>query len=89
MKTLKAPASDPGLSSSDVASAIGADRGPATVESRGDLAIENLALLKRETPRPRLRKADRAFWVFLEWWWYRWRDALIIVKPEMSATLKK
>lgn len=60
----------------------------ATVRSRGDLAIENLALrqqlaiLKRERPRPRLSKTDRAFWVLLQRWWCRWRDAVVIVKPD-------
>ena len=58
-----------------------------TVKSRGDLAIENLALrqqlaiLKRKTPRPRLGKADRAFWVLLQRWWHRWRDAVTSPTP--------
>ena len=60
----------------------------AIVKSRGDLAVENLALrqqlviLKRKTPRPRLTKVDRAFWVLLQLWWHRWRAAVIIVKPD-------
>jgi len=60
----------------------------APVRSRGDLAIETLALrqqlaiLKCKTPRPRLSKTDRAFWVLLQRWWHRWRDAVIIVKPD-------
>ena len=60
----------------------------AIVKSRGDLAVENLALrqqlviLKRKTPRPRLTKIDRAFWVLLQLWWHRWRAAVIIVKPD-------
>jgi hypothetical protein len=53
-----------------------------------DLALENLALrqqpatFKRRHPRPRLRSADRLFWVWLSKIWAGWREALIIVKPE-------
>jgi hypothetical protein len=49
---------------------------------------ENLALrqqlivFKRRCPRPRLRKADRLFWLCLSNTWKDWRRALIIVKPE-------
>ncbi len=53
-----------------------------------DLALENLALrqqlvvFKRRHPRPRLRPADRLFWVWLSTVWSGWRDTLMIVKPE-------
>ena len=56
--------------------------------SREDLALENLALrqqvavLKRENPRPKTRWSDRAFWVGLRSFWSNWINALIIVKPE-------
>ena len=40
-----------------------------------------LAVLKRKTPRPRLRQLDRWFWVLLSKFWPEWRDALVIVKP--------
>lgn len=52
-----------------------------------EIALENLALrqqltvLKRRCPRPRLRKADRLFWLCLSRTWKDWRRALIIVKP--------
>ena len=52
------------------------------------LALENLALrqqlavLKRGTRRPKLTHVDRAFWSVLSCLWSRWRDALIVVKPE-------
>src|ERR1700730_8511214 len=55
---------------------------------RGDLALENLALrqqlavLSRRHPRPRLTSVDRFFWVMLRRVWARWTDALIIVKPD-------
>ncbi len=56
--------------------------------SREDLALENLALrqqvavLKRENPKPKIRWFDRAFWVGLRSFWLNWINALIIVKPE-------
>ncbi len=58
--------------------------------SRATLRLENIALrqqvavLNRERPRPRLRlrPLDRVFWVFLSRLWPRWKDALVIVKPE-------
>ncbi|MCZ6841144.1 MAG: hypothetical protein O7G13_17940, partial [Alphaproteobacteria bacterium] len=57
------------------------------VLSRATSQLENIALrqqvavLKRETPRPRLRPLDRVFRVFLCRLWPRWKDALVIVKP--------
>jgi hypothetical protein len=56
--------------------------------SRSDLALEILALrqqvavLKRKQPRPKLNSFDRLFWTTLRHWWSRWRDVLVIVKPE-------
>jgi transposase InsO family protein len=56
--------------------------------SRYHLGLEILALrqqlgvLKRKHPRPRLRKVDRLFWIFLRRIWPAWINALIIVKPE-------
>ncbi|MFN3078204.1 MAG: helix-turn-helix domain-containing protein, partial [Alphaproteobacteria bacterium] len=56
--------------------------------SRAALQMENLALrqqvaaLKRQTPRPRLGFWDRLFWVILFRLWSMWRDVLVIVKPE-------
>ena len=58
------------------------------VLSRATLQLENIALrhqvavLKRERPRPWLRPLDRVFWVFLSRLWPRWKDALVIVKSE-------
>jgi putative transposase len=52
------------------------------------LAIENLArrqqvaVFKQSVKRPKLRPRDRVFWVWLSWFWPRWRSALIIVQPE-------
>jgi transposase InsO family protein len=59
-----------------------------TFLSRASPHLENLALrqqvavLKRERRRPWLQTLDRLFWVILSRLWRRWRDALVIVKPE-------
>jgi len=56
--------------------------------SRGDTALEVLALrqqvavLKRKRPCPRLNRLDRLFWTTLRQLWSRWTDVLVIVKPE-------
>ncbi len=60
----------------------------ALFRGRSRLALENLALrqqlaiLRHKAPRPRLRRADRAFWVILARVWDQWRSALILVRPE-------
>jgi len=54
--------------------------------TRADLQTEILALrhqilvLQRENPKPKLKPADRRFWVALSQFWSRWRGALWIVK---------
>ena len=56
--------------------------------SRRDTALEVLALrqqvavLKRKRPRPKLNSLDRLFWTTLHRFWSRWSDVLVIVKPE-------
>ena len=56
--------------------------------SRSDTALEVLALrqqvavLKRKRPRPKLNSLDRLFWTTLRHLWSRWTDVLVIVKPE-------
>jgi hypothetical protein len=58
------------------------------LRSRTDTAVEILALrqqvavLKRKRPRPPLNSVDRLFWTTLRRFWSRWRDVLVIVKPE-------
>ena len=53
-----------------------------------EIALENLvlrqqlAVMKRRCPRPRLRRADRLFWVWLSRIWPHWRKALLLVRPE-------
>jgi hypothetical protein len=59
-----------------------------SLKSQRELALQNLALrqqlavLKRKTQRPKLRKVDRAFWVALLRLWTGWQHALVLVKPE-------
>ena len=43
---------------------------------------QQVAILKRERPRPSLRMIDRLFCVILARLWPGWREALVIVKPE-------
>jgi hypothetical protein len=56
--------------------------------SRTVLALEILALrqqvaiLKRKRPRPKLSRMDRLFWTALRNVWSRWAEVLLIVKPE-------
>src|SRR6267143_384850 len=56
--------------------------------SRGNLVLENLtlrqqlAVLKRRHPRPRLGLFDKLFWVIARRVWSAWKESLIIVTPE-------
>jgi hypothetical protein len=58
------------------------------LRGRTDTALEVLALrqqvavLKRRRPRPPLSVLDRLFWTVLRETWARWKDVLVIVKPE-------
>jgi putative transposase len=55
--------------------------------SRSDLLIENLALRQQvavltvKRPRPRMRAADRFFWVALRRFWPRWKEVLVVIQP--------
>lgn len=56
--------------------------------SRRNILLENLALrqqlitLKRKHPKPRLSDFDRLFWSMVRLTWSKWKEALVIVKPE-------
>src|SRR5580765_4548976 len=56
--------------------------------TRSDTALEVLALrqqlavLKRKRPRPKLKSLDRLFWTGLRQCWSRWTDVLVLVKPD-------
>jgi putative transposase len=43
---------------------------------------QQLAVIKRPCPRPRLRRAERWFWIWLSRVWSNWRRPLLIVRPE-------
>ena len=43
---------------------------------------QQLGVLQRKNPRPRLDAWDRLFWVALRRLWSRWAEVLIIVKPD-------
>jgi putative transposase len=57
------------------------------IRTQRSLVLENLALrhqlavLQRTVPRPRLRTADRLFWVLLSRLWAGWNDAISVVQP--------
>src|ERR1700730_10102660 len=60
----------------------------AAVRPKGGLLPDNLCLrqqvwvLQRSKPRPRLKDADRRFWVLACRWFVGWRMSVLIVKPE-------
>ncbi len=43
---------------------------------------QQLVVLKRRQPRPKLRDADRRFWIGACRWLPRWQDALIVVQRQ-------
>jgi hypothetical protein len=56
--------------------------------SHRSLLLENLALrqqlavLKRKHPRPRMGAVDKIFWVFARRFWGAWKQSLVLVNPE-------
>lgn len=60
----------------------------ALTRSREEQAIVELALRQQlaiydyDRPRPRLSPIDRTFWVMLSRIWPRWKDHLVVVRPE-------
>jgi hypothetical protein len=60
---------------------------------RASLVVENICLrqqllvLGRRQPRPRIRDADRRFWALACRWFADWRRSLLIVKPETVSTI--
>jgi putative transposase len=57
------------------------------LKQRRELALENLALrqqlalFNRNQKRLQLRRTDRLFWAWISRFWERWRESLIVVKP--------
>jgi hypothetical protein len=60
------------------------------LRARRSLLLENLALrqqlavLKRRHPRPRLDLLDKLFWVAVRQFWSGWQQSLIAVTPESA-----
>ena len=60
----------------------------ASLRTRTDLALENLALrqqlvlLRRRSKQPQFGRLDRLFWVWLSHRSARWREALHVVRPQ-------
>jgi len=60
----------------------------ASFRSRREQAIVELALRQQlatyaqRRTKPKLTTFDRAFWVALHQLWPRWKEVLVIVKPE-------
>lgn len=57
-------------------------------KSRARLMAENLclrqqlAVLTRQQKRPHLHDRDRRFWILMSRWLPRWRECVVIVRPE-------
>jgi hypothetical protein len=52
----------------------------ASLVAENFLLRQQLAILRRATPRHRLRPIDRAFWVMVARVWSRWAECLAIVQ---------
>src|SRR5215468_5060678 len=58
------------------------------LQSQRSLLLENLALrqqlgvLKRKRPRPRMGAVAKIFWVFARRFWGAWKQSLVLVNPE-------
>src|ERR1700747_1812928 len=58
------------------------------LRARQSLLLENLALrqqlavLKRRHPRPKLSPLDKLFWALACQFWSAWKQALMVVTPE-------
>jgi hypothetical protein len=53
------------------------------VAGNANLALrQQLAVLKRRHPRPRLASFDKLFWVLARRFWSGWKRALIVVSPK-------
>jgi hypothetical protein len=58
------------------------------VQSRRSVLLENfalrqqLAVLKRKHPRPRIGAVDKIFWFLARRFWSTWKQSLVLVNPE-------
>jgi len=66
----------------------------AAVQPKALLIADNLCLrqqllvLQRRMPRPRLEDADRRFWILACRWFSGWRTSLLVVKPETVPRIR-
>jgi hypothetical protein len=64
-----------------------------SVRNRQNLLLENLALrqqlvvLKRRHPKPKLGVLDKLFWVAALQFWSQWKQSLFLVMPENRGPL--
>ncbi len=64
-------------------------------KSKTDLILENISLghqlsvYKSKQTKPRLTDVDRSLWVALRPVWTKWRDCLVVVKPETVINWQK
>ena len=63
------------------------------LKDKAQLAAENLALrqqlaiAQQSAKRPKLRRRDKIFWVWLSRLWTKWRTVLAIVQPRDGPPL--
>ena len=50
---------------------------------------QQLAVLKKQKPRPKLSRFDRIFWVWLRRFWNKWKNSLLIVDPQTVVNWHK
>jgi hypothetical protein len=59
--------------------------------TRRELLLETLALRHQlgvlARSNGRFRPADRLFWLFLAWFWPRWREALVLIQPSSHCAV--
>ena len=56
--------------------------GRATLTAENALLRHQIAILRRSVMRPKLRASDRLLRVVVRFFWPRWRECLVIVRPD-------
>ena len=46
------------------------------------LHASDFKIFTAKRPRPRMRSADRFFWVTLRRFWPRWKEVLVVIQPD-------
>ena len=68
-------------SDNDFVEQMGGFRGFETFALENAALRQQLAVFKRNVPRPKLNNRDRLFWIGLCLVWQDWKSALIFVRP--------